>query len=555
MEHGVSTMIRTAINLIVFMMTVSCLYGQKSPPQHRPNILWITCEDMSLHLGVYGAKQVKTPNLDRLASEGIRYTNAFATAGVCAPSRSAIITGMYQQSIGTQHMRTHLYPGNNDAYPPGYVGYAAVIPQEVKCFPEYLRASGYYCTNNVKEDYQFEAPPTVWDESSTKAHWRNRKDPQQPFFSIFNITTTHESQVWMRSKEPLLVDPADVVVPPYYPDVEEVRTDIARHLSNVMIMDKQAGEILKQLKDDGLEDNTIIFFYSDHGDGLPYVKRELYDRGLRVPLIIKFGKNWTSLGPSPSRGVVDDQLVSLVDLAPTMLSLTGNKIPDYLQGQVFLGPEKEAPREFIYAARDRMDSEYDRVRAIRDSRFLYLRNYMPEKPFYQNIGYRLQQPMMVKILQMKEKGKLNKDQMYWFRNSKPAEELYDCENDPYQFNNLADDPKYKETLIKMSKAFDEWMNSVGDLSEMEERAMVKRWWNGKDVAPITESPKMKKMNNRIELSSSTPGASIGFKFKWKNKWQVYTGPVSTDRQDSLYVVAQRIGYSKSDVTSMRLNNK
>ena len=546
-------MIKSTAIAIVFAIATTLLYGQERSAQKRPNILWITCEDMSLHLGSYGSTQVKTPNLDKLASEGIRYTNAFATAGVCAPSRSAIITGMYQQSIGTQHMRTHMYPGNKDAYPPGYVGYAAVIPQEVKCFPEYLRASGYYCTNNVKEDYQFQAPPTVWDESSAKAHWRNRKDPQQPFFSIFNITTTHESQVWVRSKDPLLVDPASVVVPPYYPDVAEVRTDIARHLSNVMIMDQQAGEILKQLREDGLEDNTIIFFYSDHGDGLPFVKREIYDRGTHVPLIIKFGKNWISLGPSPSRGVVDDQLISLLDLAPTMLSLTGNKIPDHLQGQAFLGPEKATPREYIHAARDRMDSEYDRVRAIRDSRFLYLRNYMPEKPFYQNIGYRLQQPMMAKILQMKEEGKLNKDQMYWFRETKPAEELYDCQNDPYQFNNLADDPRYKDTLIKMRKAFDEWMSRVGDLSEMEESAMVKRWWSGKDQAPITESPKIKAINNRIELSTGTAGASIGYKFKWKDSRQVYTGPITTGRQDSLYVVAQRIGYSKSDVASMKLN--
>lgn len=509
---------------------------------------------MSLHLGAYGSKLVKTPNLDKLASQGIRYTNAFATAGVCAPSRSAIITGMYQQSIGTQHMRTHLYPGNKDAYPPGYVGYAAVIPPEVKCFPEYLRASGYYCTNNVKEDYQFQAPPTVWDESSSKAHWRNRMDPDQPFFSVFNITTTHESQVWVRSKEALLVDPAKVIVPPYYPDVPEVRTDIARHLSNVMIMDEQAGKILQQLADDGLEDNTIVFFYSDHGDGLPYVKRELYDRGLQVPLIIKFGRNWTSLSPFPSSpGAVDDQLVSLVDLAPTMLSLTANKIPDHLQGQAFLGAAKALPRKYIYAARDRMDSEYDRVRAIRDKRHLYLRNYMPEKPYYQNIGYRLQQPMMQKILQMKDEGKLDKNQMSWFRESKPTEELYDCEKDPFQFNNLVNDPKYKETLVEMRKAFDEWINTVGDLSEMEESAMVKRWWNGKDQAPDTEEPKIKKLDNRVELTTGTPGASIGFKFKWNDNWQVYTGPVTINTRDSLYVVAQRIGYGKSDVISIGLN--
>ncbi len=366
--------------------------------------------------------------------------------------------------------------------------------------------------------------------------------------------TTHESQVWARSKEPLLVDLDKVIVPPYYPDVPEVRKDIARHLSNVMVMDKQVGEILQQLNDDGLEDNTIVFFYSDHGDGLPYVKRELYDRGLRVPLIIRFGKNLTSLNPFPSRhGVVDDQLVSLVDLAPTILSLIGKKIPEHMQGQAFLGPEKERPRKYIHAARDRMDSEYDRVRAIRDNRFLYLRNYMPEKPFYQNIGYRLQQPMMVKILEMKDQGKLNEVQLNWFRQNKPTEELYDCVKDPFQFNNLANDAKYKQTLIKMRKAFDDWISTVGDLSEMEESAMVKRWWNNEDQPPITESPEIKKMNNQIELSTGTPGASIGFKFTWKDNWQVYTGPVDISSQDSLYVIAQRIGYGKSKMTSTVLN--
>jgi arylsulfatase A-like enzyme len=543
-------MTKGKILLLGFVMATSWLYGQES---RRPNILWITCEDMSPHLGAYGDKQVKTPNLDKLAAEGIRYTNAFATAGVCAPSRSAIITGMYQQSIGTQHMRTQLYPGNSDAYPPGYVGYSAVVPPDVKCFTEYLRGAGYYCTNNVKEDYQFEAPPTAWDESSKNAHWRNRENPDQPFFSVFNITTTHESQVWLRSNDPLLVDPASVSVPPYYPDVPEVRKDIARHLSNVMVMDEQAGQILTQLKEDGLEDNTIVFFYSDHGDGLPFVKRELYDRGIRVPLIIRFGQNWSALSPFQSRqSVVDDQLVSLVDLAPTMLSLTGIKIPTHLQGQAFLGRAKTAPRKYIHAARDRMDSEYDRVRAIHDSRFLYLRNYMPEKPFYQNIGYRLHQPMMRVILEMKDEGKLNKEQMYWFRERKPNEELYDCEKDPFQFNNLANDPQFKDQLEEMRRAFDKWLNAVGDLSQMQESSMVKRWWNGEDKAPVTGKPKVTIVKNRIELTSSTPGASIGYKFKWKENWRVYTGAVDANTQDSLYVIAQRIGYNKSDLISVPL---
>jgi arylsulfatase A-like enzyme len=421
----------------------------------------------------------------------------------------------------------------------------------VKCFPEYLRASGYYCSNNVKEDYQFEAPPTVWDESSKNAHWRNRKNVAQPFFAVFNLMLTHESQVWSRANEPLLVDPKNVEVPPYYPDVPEVRRDIARHLSNVMVMDQQAGGILKQLEEDGVVDNTIIFFFSDHGDGLPFVKREIYDRGIQVPMIIKFGKNWESLNPLRKKGAVDNQLISFVDLVPTMLSLAGCRIPDHLQGQAFLGPAKASARKYVFAARDRMDSEYDRVRAIRDERFLYLRNYMPEKPYYQNIAYRLQQPMMPVILKMKDEGKLNEQQMLWFRPTKPREELYDCNMDPYQFNNLVNDPAYKTKLEELRKAFDQWINEIGDLSEVPENEMVKQWWNGKEKAPTTEKPEIFVANNTIKLTSATTGASIGFKFKWKDNWAVYTGPLKVSTQDTLYVMAQRIGYNRSEVISIK----
>jgi N-sulfoglucosamine sulfohydrolase len=541
--------------LVLMIAVVEPCQAQVKKSKPQPNVLWITCEDMSPHLGSYGDSQVKTPSLDKLASEGIRYTRAFATAGVCAPSRSAIITGMYQQSIGTQHMRTAKLSANKDAYPPDYVGYAALVPEAVKCFPEYLRAAGYYCSNNVKEDYQFEAPPTVWDESSTTAHWRNRKNAEQPFFSVFNLMVTHESQVWARANEPLLVDPKNVEVPPYYPDVPEVRLDIARHLSNVIVMDQQAGEILSQLEQDGLSDNTIIFFFSDHGDGLPFVKREIYDRGTRVPLIIKFGKNWESANPSGTKkGTVDDQLISFVDLAPTVLSLAGCGIPNYLQGQPFLGSAKGTPRKYVFAARDRMDSEYDRIRSIRDKQFLYLRNYMPEKPYYQNIGYRLQQPMMNVILKMKDEGRLNQQQMLWFRPTKPAEELYDCAADPWQFKNLADDPEYANKLKELRQAYDEWIKDVGDLSAIPEAQMVKKWWNGEDQAPKTEFPKVLRQGGSVKLSSATPGASIGYKFRAKDPWSVYTGAVKINGQDSLYVIAQRIGYSKSDIVSKRLGS-
>ncbi len=238
------------INFILFF-SILFLFGflKKSSPK-LPNILWITCEDMSPHLGCYGDTLVKTLNLDKLAAEGTKYTNAFATAGVCAPSRSTIITGCYQTSIGTQHMRAPFNPAMPETFPPSYVGYSAVLPVGVKCFSEYLRQDGYYCTNNEKQDYQFSPPVTAWNQSNSKAHWRNRKNKNQPFFSVFNLFITHESQIWGRAKEPLLINPKDVSVPSYYPDNEIIRTDIARNLTNIMKMDMQVGELIQQLKDD-----------------------------------------------------------------------------------------------------------------------------------------------------------------------------------------------------------------------------------------------------------------------------------------------------------------
>lgn len=516
------------------------------PPTH-PNILWITCEDMSFHLGCYGSKLAKTPHLDELAANGTRYTRAFTTAGVCAPSRSAIITGMYQQSMGTQNMRTlAASAAAKEAYPSGFKGYSAVIPEEVKCFSEYLRGRGYYCTNNSKEDYQFVAPPTAWDESSNKAHWRNRPDKNQPFFAIFNFTTTHESQVWVRAKEPLLVKPEEVEIPPYYPDTPEVRLDIARHLSNVMVMDQQAGKILEQLKEDGLEQNTIVFFFSDHGDGLPFIKREVLDRGLRVPFIIKnpFDNN---------KNMVDNQMISFVDLAPTMLSLANIPVPKYMQGQAFLGRQKaKSPRQFVFAARDRMDSEYERVRTVRDDRYRYVKNYMPEKPHYQNIGYRLQQPSMQSILKLKEEGKLNATQMQWFRPTKAVEELYDCDKDPFEFNNLAENPAYQAQLTKLRKVYNDWIQKVGDTAQEPEMDMVKRWWGGKDEPPLTQTPQILLKSSKIALSCATKGASIGYKKHWKEpSWKVYTQPISVTSGDSLYVIAHRIGYTKSNIVTQK----
>ena len=534
-------------NTLLCLCLAFLLCAAKDKPAEspkRPNIVWIVCEDMSPHLGCYGEKVAQTPVLDQLAKEGTRYTNVFSTAGVCAPSRAAIITGCYQTAIGAQHMRTlGAGPANQSAYPPGYQSYSAVVPAGVKCFPEYLRKAGYYCTNNSKEDYQFEAPLTAWEESSSKAHWRNRKDPNQPFFAIFNLMVTHESQVWARSKQPLLVDPAKVEVPPYYVDNAITRQTIARFLSNVMEMDKQAGNIIQQLKDDGLYDNTIVFFYSDHGDGMPLVKRELYDRGLKVPLIIK--------APFLPKGATDAQLISFVDLAPSVLSIARVPVPKSMQGKAFIGGQKVSQsRKYIFAARDRMDSEYDRVRAVSDGRYKYLRNYMPELPYYQNISYRLDNPIMPDLLRLKAEGQLNATQMLWFRPSKPIEELFDTQSDPFEFNNLAADATYAAKLKELRNVHENWIKQYGDLSALPEKEMVARWWNGQPHAPVTEKPIVKLARGWAQISCPTASASIAYRKSVKDNWMVYDHPVQVPKNDSLYVCAQRIGYGKSEVLKL-----
>ncbi len=512
----------------------------------QPNILWITCEDMSPHLGSYGEKIAKTPNLDQLAKEGVRYCNVYSTAGVCSPSRAALITGMYQTSIGAQHMRTLQTPATQKYSP--VQSYSAVVPEQVKCFPEYLRKAGYYCTNNEKQDYQFIAPVTAWDENSNKADWRGRKDKNQPFFSVINLMITHESQVFMRDNVPLEVDPKEVVVPPYLPDNDIIRKDIARFLTNVQTMDRQVGEIIQKLKDDGLYDNTIIFFYSDHGDGLPMSKRELYDRGLKVPMIVRYPH-------AVKGGTVDKQLISFVDLAPTVLSLSHIPVPAHLQGQAFLGDQRaKTPRKYIYAARDRMDTELDRVRAVSDGRFKYLKNYMPEKPYYQDIEFRLGQKGMKEILRLKDAGQLNETQMLWFRTSKPSEELFDTENDPYELKNLAGNPQYQAKLKELRAKHEEWVKQYGDKGAIPEREMLSRWWNGQKEAPATQKPQIITKSGKTELVSTTKGASIGYKKHENDKsWSVYSQPVTLTKGDSLYVVAHRIGYAPSETVKLKVN--
>lgn len=536
-----------ATTLILLLGCLGCFANAQQPKQalqlpNRPNIVWIVAEDMSSHLGSFGNTLVKTPHLDQLAADGVRYTQVYTTAGVCAPSRSSLITGMYPTSIGTSNMRTLSRPPGNKN-PDAPEAYSAVLPANVKGFPEYLRLNGYYCTNNAKQDYQFLAPFTMWDESSTKAHWRNRpKDA--PFFSVFNLDVTHEAKLWEREKEPLLVDPAQVAVPPYYPDVPEVRRSIARQLSNVMVMDKQAGKIIAELKKDGLYENTIIFFYTDHGDALPYVKREVLKRGLHVPLIIKFPAQQLA-------GTVNRQIVSAMDFGPTVLSLTQTSIPTYMQGQAFLGQQAKAPRAHVFAGRDRMDTEYDRVRTVLDTNYQYVRNYRPGLPRYQDIEYRRNIPMMQRMLSMRDSNLLTKVQMRWFEQTKPAEEFYDLKSDPYELNNLAIDPKYKKLLERYRKVFDQWIKQVGDRSEIPEKEMVYQMWGG-SKQPTTATPTYQTFPGGIKINCPTEGASIGYKINSgdakenSSNWKIYDNLIiPLKKGDQISIRAERIGYLPS----------
>jgi N-sulfoglucosamine sulfohydrolase len=556
----VSRCSRTFVILALIAGTGAAAAAQDARPS-RPNILWISNEDMSPRLGAYGDTLARTPNLDRFAAASIRFTNAFTTAPVCAPSRAAIITGMHQNAIGAQHMRT-----TEDRVPELPGPYLAVPPFYVKAFPEYLRAAGYFTSNRAKTDYQFGVPFTIWDDLGRDAHWRNRPDARQPFFSVFNLEVTHESQAFpsspARKGKPLVTDPAKIQLPPYYPDTPLVRQEYARVYDNIADMDAQVGALLRQLDEDGLSDNTIVFYWSDHGDGVPRAKRSLYDSGLHAPLMIRWPKG---LQPPFAPGAASDQLVSFVDLAPTVLALAGVEIPTHLQGRVLVGPKAAAEPEFIFAARDRMDIEYDMMRSARDTRFLYIRNFEPELPYAGHIIYRNQSDIMQEWLRLQAERKITGPPALWMQTSRPAEELYDTKADPHQVRNLAGDPAHRATLERMRRAVTDWMARIGDQGLINEAEMVQRMWPG-HVQPETAQPYIVPRRStdaperlaarafdqpvEVVIYDPTQGASIGYTTEEgpAAKWRLYTGPILVDRPMTIRAKAIRYGYKESQET-------
>jgi arylsulfatase A-like enzyme len=422
-------------------------------PNKSPNILWIVSEDNSAYFtGCYGNSFATTPNIDKLASQGFLYTHAYCTNAVCAPSRNTIITGVYASSNGHENMRS-TYPKSAD----------------VHTYPEYLRQAGYYCTNNAKTDYNTSGiiPSEIWDESSNKAHYRNRPKGE-PFFAVFNLGTSHESSIHKQTPtENLRHDPAKVTLPPYHPDTPEMRHDWAQYYDKIEDMDAQVGALLKELDQSGEADNTIVMYYGDNGGVLARSKRFVYETGTKVPFIVRIPEKYKYLFPAKKPGQKVDRLINFVDLAPTLLSIAGVPIPDYMQGDAFLGKQKTKNPEYTFMSRQRMDERYDLVRAVRDKEYRYIRNYMPFRITMQHVNYLFKAPSAQSWENAFNEGKTNALQSLPFR-TKPVEELYDSENDPWEIKNLAGDPAYTAVLERMRKAETDWMRKIRDVGLVPE---------------------------------------------------------------------------------------
>ncbi|MCX7824489.1 MAG: sulfatase-like hydrolase/transferase [Verrucomicrobiae bacterium] len=442
--------------LILALTTVALSWASAHGETARlPNILWLTCEDTGPELGCYGDRYAHTPNLDRLAARGLRYRACWSNAPVCAPARTAIISGVYPTATGSEHMRSML-----------------PMPAFMKMYPQFLREAGYYCTNNSKEDYNLQKPSGVWDESSGKAHYKNRR-PGQPFFAIFNNTVTHESGI-RRRPHTLAHDPAKVRIPAYHPDTPEVRRDWAQYYDNITTMDTWAGERLQELADAGLADDTIVFFYGDHGSGMPRSKRWPYNSGLHVPLIVFIPEKFKHLAPPEYKaGGVSERLVAFVDIAPTLLSLVGIQPPDWMHGRPFMGRHIAAAPEFLFGFRSRMDERYDCVRAARDQRYVYLRHFMPHRIYGQHLAYMFETPTTQVWKKLYDEGKLNAPQTFFWE-PKPVEELYDLETDRDEVKNLAGSPEHQPILQRMRAALHEWQLQTRDIGLLTEAEIHSR---------------------------------------------------------------------------------
>lgn len=453
-------------NIGILFFTFILFIGCKKQELPKPNILWITIEDSSPQFfGCYGDTDARTPVIDKLAIEGVRFTNAFSTGTVCSPSRSTIITGVRTYKMGTGNHRSNYS-----------------IPEFIHGFPYYLQQQGYYVTNNAKTDYNVgnvkQFTREAWNESSHKAGWWNRK-PGQPFFAVFNYMDSHQSRtmtlpyktykkiVWDKLSEKERIGENEFKMPPFYNDSPGMRKQFARVYNSIKLTDNKIGELLNRLDNDNLRDSTIIFFYADHGEGMPRGKTNGINFGYHVPFIIWFPEMYKHLSPWGTAGVVTDELIDFEDLAPTLISLAGGEVPDYLKGRILLGKNHSAPVNHLSLSSDRSDNGIDMVRSITDGKYVYSRNFMPWMPEARYIRY--MEIGDIKQLMRKDLagGKLNPLQKSLFE-PRPAEFLFDIENDLWETKNLVNNAGYQEVLTKMRKQLDEEILSSRDVMFLPE---------------------------------------------------------------------------------------
>jgi N-sulfoglucosamine sulfohydrolase len=439
-------------------------------PTERPNILWLVCEDISPYLGCYGDQQAHTPNLDQLASQGVLFTRAYSNAPVCAVARSTLLTGMYASTIGTQHMRSR-----------------PVVPDSIPVYPRLLRQAGYYTVNKNKTDYNSlnleEDKDTFWDE--TKGPQTLKTLPKnKPFFAVFNTAVTHEGQIRPDREEKYVehgdipesprIPPQEIKLPPYHPDLPEIRHDRARFYDQITLMDSIVGGWLDELEEEGLADNTIVFFYSDHGGMLSRSKRFIFNEGTQVPLIVRVPEKWQNLVNSSSGsfapGSANHELVQFADFAKTICSLVGIKPHKLMQGRVFMGPDKEVEPSLLYLYRDRQNGRYDFSRAVTDGRYYLIRNFMPHRPRGQEPehGYNVHRNWRAwRDWYLKDPEAASPLHSRFFK-TKPVIELYDLENDPWQVNNIAADPAQQARIASMENKLYQWMVKTRDTSLIPE---------------------------------------------------------------------------------------
>ncbi len=442
--------------LLGTVLSASSAVALRAAEPARPNILWVVSEDNGCFLGAYGDPLAQTPTLDKLAEEGVLYERCFAQP-VCAPARFTLITGMYAATAGpAQHMRA-----------------SGKIPAWLEGFPERLRAAGYYTSNNVKTDYN--APINInaaWDAASDTADWRGAQ-PGQPFFSVFNYEVTHEHMVfpdYVPKFDFLRTNPAAVRIPPYQPDTPEMRQDWANYYDEMRLLDGQIAAKLRELEKDGLADNTIVFYYADNGGVLPRSKRFLQESGTRVPLIVYYPPRWRHLAPAAPGSRLTDP-VDFSDFAPTVLSLAGVKIPDYMQGRPFAGPARTGPNEFVFTTRDRMDERYDMMRSVVDTRWLYIRNFRPDLPYMQPLDYQFRALGYQSWARLAAEGKLTPaTAQFW--GEKPSEELYDMEADPDNVDNLAGSAAHAAIVEKMRARLRQRMVKICDNGLLPEGSVL-----------------------------------------------------------------------------------